>query len=155
MTESSGIPDRPTPTPDHEIRPSHVVSVETATWSGPLPTPSDFRDYDETLPGAADRILQMAEQQQDHRHNIESGAFATADKIVAGDSRRSYLGIILAFIIAMTGLLGGIFLIYAGRGGYGLTLGLSSLVGLVSIFVYGTRSRRAERFRNVSAADPE
>ena len=155
MTESSGIPDRPSPRPDHEVRQSPVVTVETATWSGPLPIPSDFRQYDETLPGAAERILQLAERQQDHRHSMEAAAFATADKIVTKDSRRSYLGIILAFIIAMTGLLGGVFLIYAGRGGYGLTLGLSSLVRLVAIFVYGTRSRRAERRHNASGADPE
>lgn len=85
--------------------------------------------------------------------SIEAGALEIARTTVISDSRRSYLGIILGFIIAMTGLLGGIFLIAIGRGGFGLTLGLASLVGLVAVFVYGAQSRRAERRRN--AANPE
>ena len=97
--------------------------------------------------------MQLAEQQQSHRHSIEAGALEIARTTIISDSRRSYLGIILGFIIAMTGLLGGVFLIAIGRGGFGLTLGLASLIGLVAVFVYGAQSRRAERRHN--AANPD
>lgn len=34
------------------------------TYAGPLPAPADFAAYDQALPGAADRILAMAEKDQ-------------------------------------------------------------------------------------------
>jgi len=38
--------------------------VSTATLhSGPLPDPADFQAYEDTCPGAADRILAMAENE--------------------------------------------------------------------------------------------
>lgn len=40
-------------------------------FAGPLPHPEHFALYDETLPGAAERILRMAEKEQDHRHAWE------------------------------------------------------------------------------------
>ncbi|MFS0250540.1 DUF2335 domain-containing protein [Corynebacterium striatum] len=33
-----------------------------ATHTGPLPSVNDFAGYDDVLPGAADRIVQMAEK---------------------------------------------------------------------------------------------
>ena len=41
--------------------------VETAASSRPLPPPAMYRAYDEVLPGSAERILRMAEREQDHR----------------------------------------------------------------------------------------
>ena len=159
MSESNlnpgAAPDRAGAVPDSEIRRSPVISVETASWTGPLPTPADFHRYDATLPGAANRILQLAERQQSHRHNMEAGALEIARTTIVSDSRRGYLGIILGFVIAMIGLLGGIFLVALGRGGFGLTLGLASLAGLVAVFVYGAQSRRAERRRNAESAGAE
>lgn len=35
-----------------------------AAYSGPLPSPADFAAFDHALPGAADRILAMAERRQ-------------------------------------------------------------------------------------------
>ena len=43
-----------------EIR--HVV--ERQAYQGPLPHPQDFAGFEEVLPGAADRILSMAEKRQ-------------------------------------------------------------------------------------------
>ncbi len=40
--------------------------VET-TFSGPLPAPGDFKKYSDVLPNAADRILSMAEKEQEIR----------------------------------------------------------------------------------------
>lgn len=40
-----------------------IVSL-TQSYQGPLPAPADFAAFDQVLPGAADRILAMAEQRQ-------------------------------------------------------------------------------------------
>ena len=45
-----------------------VVKTKTmvhAEYYGPLPHASDFRKYEETLPGAANRIIKMAEKSLD------------------------------------------------------------------------------------------
>ena len=40
----------------------------------PLPTPEDFAKYDAALPGAAERILKMAEEEQGKRNGfVEKG----------------------------------------------------------------------------------
>lgn len=41
--------------------------VEAAWFSGPLPPPTMYGEYERTLPGSAERILVMAEKEQDHR----------------------------------------------------------------------------------------
>jgi uncharacterized membrane protein len=48
-----------------------VVETSTAIHRGPLPPPDQFKDYEAILPGSADRILKMAEKEQDHRHAWE------------------------------------------------------------------------------------
>lgn len=49
-------------------QPKPQVSVE---WSGPLPPPAALKHFDQIIPGGADRILRMVEQEQLHRLAIE------------------------------------------------------------------------------------
>jgi uncharacterized membrane protein len=49
-----------------------TTSSQSLLYSqGPLPTSGEFHGYEQTLPGAADRILTIAEKESDHRHDIE------------------------------------------------------------------------------------
>ncbi|MHB8129171.1 MAG: DUF2335 domain-containing protein [Mobilitalea sp.] len=41
------------------------------TYEGPLPPASEFERYERVCPGAADRILSMAENEEAHRHRTE------------------------------------------------------------------------------------
>ncbi len=52
-----------------EAMPKEVrISIaETASFSAPLPPPSMFESYEQTLPGSADRILKIVEKEQNHR----------------------------------------------------------------------------------------
>ena len=40
-----------------------------SAFSGPLPPPHILKQYDECLPDTADRIITMAEKEQEFRHN--------------------------------------------------------------------------------------
>ena len=80
----------------------------------------------------------MAEQQMDHRILMER-------KIVSGDYTQSYMGIAAGFLLSVTVILGGIYLITQGHDwAGGILIGLD-LVGLAGVFVYGSRSHRAQR----------
>jgi uncharacterized membrane protein len=56
-----------------------------ATYSGPLPPAADFERYNAALPGAAERILAMAEKEAAHRHDAE-------DSLVKEEVRASKTG---------------------------------------------------------------
>ncbi len=44
------------------------------SYSGPLPTPEAFQKYNEVQPDAADRIIRMAEKEQQIRNDAQQGA---------------------------------------------------------------------------------
>jgi uncharacterized membrane protein len=88
--------------------------------SGPLPAPEILAGYEQVLPGAAERILQMAEDQQAHRFTMEP-------KVAATESRNSTLGIGAGFILGMTALIGGIIGILSGKELSGFAFGGTGL----------------------------
>jgi len=65
--------------------------------SGPLPSPDVLRAFDDVVPGDADRIIKMAEEQSLHRKQLER-------KVIDSDISRSRWGQILGFVIAIVGL---------------------------------------------------
>jgi uncharacterized membrane protein len=46
---------------------------EISHHSGPLPRPSDMAQYEVIKPGFAERIMRLAEKEQDHRHAFTDG----------------------------------------------------------------------------------
>jgi uncharacterized membrane protein len=55
------------------VRQALVQTTTMVQHRGPIPPPEQFGGYEKILPGSADRILKMAEKEQDHRHEWESG----------------------------------------------------------------------------------
>jgi uncharacterized membrane protein len=53
-----------------------MVQQQIKSHAGPLPAPEDFGAYDEVLPGAAARILSMAEADAQHLRDMEQKAVA-------------------------------------------------------------------------------
>jgi len=53
--------------PESEIQDYSKALLQSRAFLGPLPPPVMFEHYDKVLPGSADRILEMAEQEQKHR----------------------------------------------------------------------------------------
>jgi uncharacterized membrane protein len=107
-------------------------------YQGPLPPSAEFAKYETTLPGAADRILKMAEQQSTHRQEIEKMA-------IVGEIKNSSRGQICAVLIVITAIICGSFLVYAGKSVQGLATIITAIAGIAGTFIYGTRSKRKER----------
>ncbi len=106
-------------------------------WSGPLPQPEALERYNLIVPTAAERIIKMAETQHDHRIAIEKN-------VVDSNISNQKLGTILGFIVAMTAILGGIFLAYEGKETSGIATIITALVGLAGVFVYGKMEQKKE-----------
>ena len=111
--------------------------AEMRQWSGPLPHPETLERYNQVVPSAAERIIRLAETQHDHRLAIEK-------EVVDSNINSQKLGTILGFIVAMTAIIGGVFLAYVGRETSGVTSIITALVGLAGVFVYGKREQKKD-----------
>jgi uncharacterized membrane protein len=107
------------------------------SFTGPLPPPEVLSKYNEAVPGAAERILAMAEKQSDHRQQLER-------KVVDSNTFTQKVGPILGFIVAMTAVVGGIELVLKGKDGYGLAAIITALASLAGVFIYGKHEQRKQ-----------
>lgn len=48
-----------------------IQGIASEIFTGPLPRPQDLAEYDRVLPGAAERLVRMAEIQQAHAADME------------------------------------------------------------------------------------
>ncbi len=110
--------------------PEHVrVSiVEAASFSGPLPPPTMYREYESALPGSAERILAMVEKEQKHRIMWETTALNASGQET---KRGQWLG----FAIAMACLGAAIFLAVSGHEVVACIALGAGAVGLVGRFL--------------------
>jgi len=111
---------------------------QKTSFSGPLPPPEILKKFDEVVPGAAERIIKMAEDQFHHRTELEK-------KVIDSDIQRSKRGQVLGFVIAIIGLAVSLTTILFGKQWVGGIIGGMTLVSLVGVFVYGSESRARER----------
>lgn len=120
-------PDRP--------EPQSAILQSVQVHSGPLPSPDSLAQYEQVLPGSADRIVTMAEEQADHRRRQESWWVKT-------DSFLSFLGLILTFVALMAFLGVGAWLIVSGYSKSGLMVIGTPLVTIAFAFSYAVQMRR-------------
>ena len=112
-----------------------VAAFIKEQYSGPLPHPEIMRQYDSIVPGLANRIIHQFEEQSKHRRELEQ-------KVIKSDLVMERLGLIFGFIIGMASVIGGIITALLGKELAGGFIGSSGLIGLVSVFIYGTKSKR-------------
>lgn len=113
-----------------------VAGVIEQHFSGPIPPPNIIEGYENVLPGAADRIIKMAEQQSSHRQQMEQVK-------VHAESRDSFLGVIFAFILGI-GCLGACIIMVikvpvAAGAICGSVIGVTGIGSIVSSFLKNTR----------------
>jgi len=120
-----------------EKRAAIIQTSLISQFSGPLPPPEELAKYDRILPGSADRIIRMAEQQSTHRQDLES-------VVIGANASNQKWGLICAFIVAMSAIWGGVWISLKGMSGAGLTAIITALAALVAVFVYGKSQQRRE-----------
>ncbi|MFW2600176.1 DUF2335 domain-containing protein [Aliarcobacter butzleri] len=117
-----------------ELERIEQILVQKESFSGPLPHPEHFKKYNQIVPGSANRLLKMAEDDLAHVHSIQRRQSNT-------ETAATILGLISGFAIAIIALVGSGYLIMQGHDVAGAVLGTGSLASLVSVFVYGKKSQ--------------
>ncbi len=113
------------------------LEYRSVEFRGPIPPPALLLEYDEVLPGAADRILTMAESQARHRQEMEM-------LYLKGQSERSDRGQWFGLIVALSGFAVAGLLGTQGHAVAAATIVGADLIALVSVFVIGKRAERTE-----------
>ncbi len=91
-----------------------VAAVERKSYSGPIPPAIEVQKYEKILTGAADRILSLAETEQQIRKSSIKYNFRTNNFVI------------LASIMVSFGLIGAAFwYVYLGEPWFGVALGIS------------------------------
>lgn len=98
-----------------------VTTMVQRIHSGPLPAPETFAHYEQIHPGAAERILTMAENEQSHRHGREN-------RIITNEFGIRYAGQAGA-ILALILLCGSV--IYCASIGRDVAAGVIGAVGVI------------------------
>ena len=106
-------------------------------YSGPLAHPRIVAGYERYSPGSADRILTMAEAQQQHRFHQETRGQKAA---IERDLRAMNRGFVLALVLM---LLSGL-AVYLGSDLVGFGMVATSVVSLAGVFLYSHHSIREE-----------
>lgn len=96
-----------------------LVQEQLQITSGPLPSPDVLARYVEVLPDAAERVFRMAEKEQNHAHWI--ARFGVISQVV---------GMAAGFVLILTGMLGGLWLVYKDKPLQGFTAFFAGLAVL-------------------------
>lgn len=119
------VPER-----DRERAMSALTIIRQESFAGPIPPPQVLKGYEDILPGSADRILKMAENQQQHRIEIEK-------KAISSQSENSKRGQIFAFIVfILCSFIGLAFAYFDMKTFAGIFL-TGTMLALVALFIGG------------------
>jgi uncharacterized membrane protein len=107
---------------------SYLHTIET--YAGPLPHPGHLERFERTLPGAADRIFNMAEQQQKHRHAWEMRELSAS--IVT-----ERIGLFGGILVALGLIAGAVVCAWLGQRWVAVVLVAASAVSMVPAIIKG------------------
>jgi uncharacterized membrane protein len=102
------------------------------SYSAPLPPSREFAGYEQVLPGAADRILTMAEKEAEHRRENQKN-------LVNASIKYSGRGQIFALVISALSLMGVGLSIYFSMPVASIAPAIIAITGLASIFTNKNR----------------
>lgn len=116
-------------------RPQVMALVSRTAFRGPLPPPSMLREYEDIVPGAAERIMARSEREQTHRHGV-------TDRSIDGAIGKDKRGQWMAYSITIFILIIATVFAWKGQTVFAGTLITIDLIGLASVFAIGRISRR-------------
>lgn len=122
-------------------------------FSGPLPPPNILEQYERLVPGAADRILRLWEDEVAHRRELELKRSDIERDQIANECKLRAKGQWLGFVLALCVLGVALVAIVRGHPLAGLASVVIALGSVVAAYLYSDRKRpREERPRRAEVA---
>jgi len=127
--------------PAADIPKKEIAVSQRPMWSGPLPDPKSFREYENTLPGAANRIIQIAENEQRYRHEFNMD-------LLRSDRLLKIIGIIAAFLIIIILLGSTIFLYYISKNQWIAMSIICEIAIIAGLFIFWSKPKKEDQSKN-------
>lgn len=112
--------------------------MRVEAFAGPLPHPRLIRQYEDAVPGSGNRIIAMAESQQQHRHSIETA-------VINSDIVMERSGLLAATFLSTVILVGSFILLAIGKEAFGIALIITNITAILGAFGFAQRQRAQER----------
>ena len=116
------------PVPQRKIIVKSILAIQQESFSGPIPHPRILEGYENIHSGFAERIVRMAEKEQEHRFECDNKVI---DSTVASTKRGQWMGYTIALAFGIISLVLGLMDQVAVAG----IIGGLDLVALVTVFV--------------------
>lgn len=129
------------PKEKQKVATERLVSIISQSYHGPLPPANELARYEEIVPGFANRIVKLAEEEAIHRRNLEN---TIVRRQLNQSSAGQWLGSILSVILIGVGG----FLTYNGHDTVGGVIFGTTIVGLAIVFITGRASKKSEGENN-------
>ena len=113
-------------------------------FSGPIPPPFVMEAYEDALEGSADRILKIAESQTTHRQSMEQQSLSLEQQRLSNSHGEVRMGQIFGLIIGVVAIGSALYAALNGAEIYGGFIGATSIIGLVSAFIYGSKRKQKD-----------
>ncbi|WP_419604388.1 DUF2335 domain-containing protein [Thiolapillus sp.] len=131
------------------LRPANQKAQEVVTttttqvdhFQGPIPAPATLDQYEKILPGAAERIISMAEKEQTHRQHCEKSALEQEIQNHKARNREVARGQWFGLFIGVCAIGCGAWLASIGQPWSGGFIGTGGVIGLVAVFVFSHRTK--------------
>ena len=124
------------PNKDDKDKAAILMATYEEKFSGPLPHPNHLAAYEQTLPGAADRILTMAEKQQNHRMNLEN-------LVIPSEVQINKRGQWFAFILGLVLIISSTIIVLHGNVTAGTIIIVFIFLGYLAVYLRGKISMKA------------
>jgi uncharacterized membrane protein len=107
-----------------------LTRVVSKSHSGPIPSADELEHLERVQSGLADRVVTMAEKEQNHRHVTTTALISKEFSLRNKGQNLAIAG--LALILSIVG-----FIAYLGDTKYAALLGGGTIVAVVSLFITG------------------
>ncbi len=121
---------------------TNIFSVAASSFSGPIPPPEILKGYEEVLPGSANRLLIMLEEQNQHRRDMEKN-------IIQSDIFKSKWGLIIGAVLAFFLFGSAVFLAMNDRELTATAIVGGTALSVIGLFVSNNNTRKEERIQKL------
>ena len=112
-----------------------TVETQSELFAGPLPHPDTLMGYKEIDSSFPDRIMSMAEKDAEHHRKME-------EHIIIENFNSNKIGMIFGFLISITAIGLGAWLISIDKDAYGIAAIITPLVGIAGTFIFGKKENQ-------------
>lgn len=124
-------------------KPKVLRRLSSYFFSGPLPPPRLFAEYEQVCSGASNRILCMAEEQGAHRRAMQVRDQALFEIDLRASTARATRGQYMAFAVVLVFAVSGLVMVFLDKW-WGASFMLPALAQLASVFLRSRETAESE-----------